>query len=72
MKLEVKRGEGDAWIITGKVWPADAAEPAEATVKADDKSLKGQGKAGVWATPYSETPVFFDDMEVKVELPPQA
>ena len=72
MKLEVKHGEGDAWIITGKVWPADATEPAEATVKADDKGLKGQGKVGVWATPYSETPVYFDDIEVKVELAPKA
>ncbi len=68
MKLEVKPDEGDAWMIEGKVWAADAQEPAEATVKAEDKGLKGQGKSGVWATPYSETPIYFDDIEVKVEV----
>jgi len=68
MKLEVKRGVGDAWIITGKAWAADTSEPLEALIKADDKALKGQGKVGVWATPYSETPVYFDDIEVKIEV----
>lgn len=70
LKLEVKRGEGDAWVITGKAWPADAAEPAEPTIKADAKGLKGQGKAGVWGTPYSQTPIYFDDITVKIEAAP--
>lgn len=68
MKLEVKRAEGTAWSITGKAWPADASEPAEPLIKHADKDLKGQGKTGVWATPYAETPVYFDDIEVKVEV----
>jgi hypothetical protein len=68
LKLDVKRGEGDAWAITGKVWAADAAEPAEPTLKAEDKGLKGQGKAGVWGTPYSQTPIYFDDIVVKIEV----
>lgn len=72
LKLEVKRGEGDAWTITGKAWAADAAEPAEATIKAEDKGLKGQGKAGVWGTPYSQTPIYFDDIHVSIEAAPQA
>ncbi len=68
LKLDVKRGEGEAWAITGKVWAADAAEPAEPTLKAEDKGLKGQGKAGVWGTPYSQTPIYFDDIVVKIEV----
>lgn len=70
LKLEVKRGEGDGWLITGKVWASDASEPSEATVKAEDKGLKGQGKAGVWGTPYSQTPIYFDDIVVKIEAAP--
>jgi hypothetical protein len=66
----VKRGAGEAWQIFGKAWPADGAEPAEATVKAEDKGLKGQGKAGVWGTPYSQTPIYFDDIQVSVEVAP--
>ena len=72
LKLEAKRGAGDAWLITGKAWAADAAEPAEATVKADDKALKGQGKTGLWGTPYSQTPIYFDDITVKIEAAPAA
>jgi len=72
LKLDVRRGAGDVWLITGKAWAADAAEPAEAMVKADDKGLKGQGKAGVWGTPYSQTPIYFDDITVKIETAPEA
>ncbi|MCA1963800.1 MAG: hypothetical protein LDL31_07640 [Prosthecobacter sp.] len=67
LKLEVKRGEGDAWLITGKAWPADTTEPAAPTLKAEDKGLKGQGKAGLWGTPYSQTPIYFDDIQVSIE-----
>ncbi len=67
LKLEAKKGEGAAWTITGKAWAADAAEPAEAQIKFEDKGLKGQGKCAVWATPFSGEPVFFDDIKISVE-----
>ncbi len=72
LKLEVLRAEGDAWKITGKAWPADTSEPATATLQAEDKGLKGQGKAGLWGTPYSQTPIFFDDIQVSIETAPAA
>jgi hypothetical protein len=71
LKLEAKKGEGDAWIISGKIWPADAAEPAEPLIKHEDKGLKGQGKCAIWATPFSGEPVFFDDIKITVEASPQ-
>lgn len=67
VKLEAKKAEGDAWAITGKAWPADAAEPAEPLIKHEDKNLKGQGKCAIWATPFSGEPVFFDDIKISVE-----
>lgn len=70
MKLEARKN-GEEWAITGKVWPADTAEPAEPTIKTSGKGLKGQGKASVWATPYSHTPIYFDDIEVGLELAPE-
>jgi len=70
LKLEAKKGAADAWIITGKVWPADAAEPAEPIIKHEDKALKGQGKCAIWATPFSGEPVFFDDIKISVETAP--
>ncbi len=70
LKLEAHKGAGDAWTISGKAWPADAAEPAEPLIKHEEKSLKGQGKAAVWATPFSGEPVFFDDIRISVETAP--
>ncbi|MFO1481935.1 MAG: hypothetical protein U1F71_01100 [Verrucomicrobiaceae bacterium] len=70
LKLEAKKGDGDAWSITGKAWPADAAEPAEPLIKHEDKGLKGQGKCAIWATPFSGEPVFFDDIHISVEAAP--
>lgn len=66
MKLEARKN-GEDWIITGKTWAADAAEPAEPQLKHDAKGLKGQGKVSVWATPYSQTPIYFDDIEAGIE-----
>lgn len=68
MKLEARKS-GDEWTITGKTWAANASEPAEAQISHTDKGLKGQGKASVWATPYSGMPVWFDDVEVAIEAP---
>lgn len=72
LKLDVMRGEGGAWMITGKAWPAESSEPALAMIKAEDKGLKGQGKAGLWGTPYSQTPIYFDDIQVSIETAPAA
>lgn len=70
VKLEAKKGAGDAWSISGKAWAADAAEPAEALIKHEDKGLKGQGKCAIWATPFSGEPVFFDDIRISIETAP--
>lgn len=68
VRLEAKKDPaGDTWTITGKAWPADAAEPAEPLIKHTDKSLKGQGKCALWATPFSGEPVFFDDIHIAVQ-----
>lgn len=69
IKLEARRGEGDAWSITGSAWAADAPEPKEPLIQHADKGLKGQGKPSIWGTPFSEKPIFFDDITVSVEAP---
>lgn len=71
MKLEAHK-QGDVWTITGKTWAADATEPTEAQLTQTIKGIKGQGKASVWATPYSSTPIYFDDIEVGVEVAAEA
>lgn len=66
LKLDVTKS-GETWSITGSAW-ADA-QPAEPMLKHEDKGLKGQGKCAVWATPYSGTPVYFDDISIAIEAP---
>ncbi len=70
LKLEAKKGAGDAWTLTGKAWAADAAEPAEPQLTHSDKGLKGQGKCALWATPFSGEPVYFDDIKITVDVLP--
>jgi hypothetical protein len=67
LKLEVKKGADNKWAITCKAWPADAAEPKEASITHEDTTLKGQGKCSMWGTPFSNTPIYFDDLKVEVE-----
>lgn len=68
LKLEAKKAADDTWSITAAVWAAtESAPPAQPQLTHSDKSLKGQGKCAVWATPFSGKPVFFDDVHVEVE-----
>lgn len=71
LKIEAKKASGDAWAIAASVWPAtEAAAPATPQLKHEDKGLKGQGKCAIWATPYSNTPIYFDDIQIVIEAAP--
>jgi hypothetical protein len=67
LKLEAKRAADGKWTITCKAWLADAAEPREAAITHEDSTLKGQGKCSIWGTPFSNTPIYFDDVKIEVE-----
>ena len=67
LKLESKMGADKKWVLTGKVWPADGAEPKEPSITVDDDSSKGQGKCSIVATPFSGTPIYFDDIKIEIE-----
>ena len=74
LKLEVRRatpGSDEQWNVSGKAWPAGTDEPADASVTAEAEKLKGQGKCAVWGTPFSETPIYFDEVAVEVESKPE-
>jgi hypothetical protein len=67
LKLDVKKVAEGKWTITARAWPADAAEPAEPAITHEDATLKGQGKCSIWGTPFSNTPIDFDDIKVEVD-----
>ena len=66
VKLEARQIEGKKWTVTAKAWAADAKEPTDALITHEDNTIKGQGKAAVWGTPFSEMPIFIDDIKIEV------
>ena len=59
----MKAAEGGS-LIEGRAWADGGTRPADPTIKLSVPTPPGQGKASLWATPYSELPVDFDDVAV--------
>ena len=68
LRLEARQAaEGGSWIIKAYA-TADGATPGEPLITHEDTSkMKGSGKCGLWATPYSEQAVFFADIQGGVQ-----
>jgi hypothetical protein len=66
LKLEAKLKEGGKWLISAKAWPADAPEPTDPMITESAVGLKGQGKCAFWGTPFSEMPLYIDDLKLSV------
>jgi hypothetical protein len=69
LRLDVLKVADAKWQIAAKAWAAGSPEPADAAIKLDhaDPKMKGQGKVGVWGTPFPETPVYIDDISIGVQ-----
>jgi hypothetical protein len=63
-RLRATPAAGGKWRIEGKAWPASAKEPEAWTITYDSAEPPPTGRASVMASPYSETPVRFDDLAV--------
>ncbi|TLD70777.1 hypothetical protein FEM03_10735 [Phragmitibacter flavus] len=68
VKLEVKQLGEKQWTITAKAWADGVEEPTEGQMVHEDATLRGQGKCSLWATPYSGTPIYFDDVKIAISL----
>jgi hypothetical protein len=58
------RKNGDAWVIEGRAWAAGSPEPEKPLISLDEKTAPSNGKAGIWGSPFSGTPIKFDDLVV--------
>jgi len=67
LRLQIRAVADQAWKIEGKAWPQGAEEPKEWTLVAEEKEAPTGGRQSVWGTPYSGTPIWFDDLEVTNE-----
>ncbi|MFI5380932.1 MAG: hypothetical protein ACHRHE_16665 [Tepidisphaerales bacterium] len=62
-KLQLQPAGEGKWKLTGKAWPDGSPEPAAWMLTWDETAKPMTGRASVAASPYSETPVDFDDLK---------
>ncbi len=64
LRIQARKTPAGAWVIEGKVWPAAKGEPATWSVSLEEKDAPAAGRPGVWGSPFSGTPIRFDDLTV--------
>ncbi|EDY17509.1 hypothetical protein CfE428DRAFT_5026 [Chthoniobacter flavus Ellin428] len=58
------RKDGDKWVIEGRAWAVGSPEPEKPLITLEEKNAPSNGKAGIWGSPFSGTPIKFDDLLV--------
>jgi len=65
LRLQVRKIENGERRIEGKAWPQVAAEPQAWMLAFNDKEEPVAGRASVLGSPFSGTPIWFDDLVVE-------
>jgi len=64
LHLQIRK-TGDSWTIEGKAWKEGGTEPAGWKVSHEEKTEPAAGRASIWGSPYSTTPIRYDDLLLK-------
>jgi hypothetical protein len=64
LRLQVRAAGDQTWKVEGKAWAQGSDEPKEWMIAVEEKTAPASGRASVWGTPYSGTPIWFDDLTV--------
>ncbi len=64
LRVEARKLKEGEWRIEAKAWEEGSSEPQEWMLVLDQKEAPNSGKASVFASPFSGTPVQFDDFVV--------
>ncbi len=64
LRLQVRATDGPSWMVEGKAWEQGTPEPKDWMVAVEEKTAPSHGKASLWGTPYSGTPIWFADLQV--------
>jgi len=68
LKLQLTSA-GTGWKLEGKAWNQGATEPALAMVSVAVNAEPTAGRASVWGSPVSTTPIQFDDLKLQTVEP---
>lgn len=64
LRIQARQTPAGPWVIEGKVWPAGEGEPGTWNISLEEKNAPAAGRPGVWGSPFSGTPIRFDDLAV--------
>ena len=63
-ELQVSPSKNGGFMVRGKVWRDGKAEPEQWLIDFQDPEKPPAGRASIFGSPYSGTPIQFDDLEV--------
>lgn len=63
-RLEVRPAGQGQWTVQGKAWDSTAKEPDQWAITYNEKTEPTPGRASIVGSPYSGTPIRFDDLAV--------
>lgn len=66
LRIRIRTAD-NGWIVEGKAWLHDAAEPEKWAIAFPTKEEPPPGRAGIWGSPYAGTPIRFDDLVMTKE-----
>jgi hypothetical protein len=64
LKLQTRQTGDSQWIVEGKAWQENQAEPKEWTIRFEDDSAAPPGRPSIWGSPFAGTPIAYDDLQV--------
>ena len=64
LALSITKNKESEWFITGKVWEDGKNKPAKPTLSFKETQEPRKGKPSIWGSPYSGTPIRYDDIAV--------
>jgi hypothetical protein len=62
--LQARKTGSSHWRIEGKVWKDGETMPAGWTITHETGEEPPAGRAAIWGSPYSGTPIQFDDLKI--------
>jgi len=65
LSLDVQQTGESEWTVSGRVWKEGKKTPTKPTLTHKETKEPRNGKPSIWGSPYSGTPIRYDDIVVK-------